>query len=223
MSPKSMNVNLFRPQMALRLAGVVTLVIAGYPISSALALGQGAFAVGKAASDAGMQITTVASRHSRKPAAASTAVSAKPALVGTFGDWGVYVSQSAKSKVCYALGQPGARSPSSLKKDTAYVFISNRPGEGVHNEVSIMAGVPLKEGTAGGRAEVGGTGFDLVAKGQNAFVKNAAEEGQFVGALKRRGAKLVLKLPLARSGLVTDTYSLSGMQQALDRVAKECP
>ena len=227
MSPKFMKLSMSRSSMALRLATAVVLVGAAAPLSPAWALGQGAFAVGKAANGIGLQSTTVASRHygrkEKAAAAAAPATSAKPALVGTFGDWGVYVSQGAKSKVCYALGQPNARSPASLKKDTAYVFISNRPGEGVHNEVSIMAGVPLKEGTAGGRADIGGTGYDLVAKGQNAFVKNAAEEGQFVGTLKRRGAKMVLRLPSAKSGTVTDTYSLAGMQQALDRVAKECP
>ncbi|MDX7952241.1 hypothetical protein P7D22_13760 [Lichenihabitans sp. Uapishka_5] len=207
----------------LRRLGVATLLLAVGPMPSAFALGQGSLAVGKAASGLGLEPTTVASRHKAKTPAAAPAAAAKPALVGTFGDWGVYVSQGAKSKVCYALGQPNARTPASLKKDLGYVFISNRPGEGVHNEVSIMAGVPLKEGAAGGRADIGGTGYDLVAKGQNAFVKNAAEEGQFVGTLKRRGAKLVLKLPSAKSGTVTDTYSLAGMQQALDRVAKECP
>lgn len=214
---------LFTSRLALCLAGPAVLLLACGSAASA-APGQGAAALGKAAAGIGFEATTVASRHKdHKPAKAAPAASAKPNLVGTFGDWGVYVSQSAKSKVCYALGQPSARSPSSLKKDSAYVFISNRPGEGVHNEVSIMAGVPLKEGGVGGRADIGTTGYDLVAKGQNAFVKNAAEEGQFVGTLKRRGAKLVLKLPLAKSGMVTDTYSLSGMQQALERVAKECP
>ena len=226
MSPKSMKLSMSRPSMALRLASAIVLLGAAMPVSSAWAVGQGASALGRAAQGMGPQVTTIASRHHgrEKPAAAAaSATPAKPALVGTFGDWGVYVSQGTKSKVCYALGQPSSRNPSSLKKDTAYVFISNRPGEGVHNEVSIMAGVPLKEGTAGGRADIGSTGYDLVAKGQNAFVKNAAEEGQFVGTLKRRGAKLIIKLPSAKSGAVTDTYSLAGMQQALDRVAKECP
>lgn len=150
------------------------------------------------------------------------APSAKPSLVGTFGDWGTYVSQGAKSKVCYALGQPKVRTPASVKRDGAYIFISSRPGEGVHNEVSVIMGVPLKE-DAGGKAEVGSGSFALVAKGQNAFLKNAAEEGQFVGSLKKRGARLDIKITSARSGVVTDTYSLGGVAQAMDRVAKECP
>ena len=199
---------------------LAALIATGAP-STAYAQGQGAAALKKAAANSRHAAIKTAFKH--KGAAAAAPVSAKPTLVGTFGDWGVYVSQGAKSKVCYALGQPNARAPATLKKDAAYVFISNRPGEGVHNEVSIMTGVPLKEGAAGAKAEIGSVAYDLVAKGQNAFVKNAAEEGQFVGTLKRRGARLVVKLLSAKSGSVTDTYSLSGVQQALDRVAKECP
>ena len=166
---------------------------------------------------------TTVSVKSRNAATKSTAASnGKPTLVATFGDWGTYVSQASKSKICYALAQPKARTPASLPKDSAYIFVSTRPGEGVRNEVSIIMGTPLKEGGAGGKADVGSTGFDLVAKGANAFIKNAAEEGQFVDALKKRGARLTIKYPALRGSLIADTYSMAGFAQALDRVAKEC-
>ena len=80
----------------------------------------------------------------------------------------------------------------------------------------------MKEGAAGGKAEAGSSGYDLVAKGSNAFVKNAAEEGQFVDALKKRGARLTVKFPAIRGGIIVDTYSMAGFAQAIDRVAKEC-
>jgi hypothetical protein len=173
----------------------------------------------KHSSDGAVIKASVKSRNGGGTANAS----AKPALVGTFGDWGVYISQGAKSKICYALAQPKDRQPSSLKRDQTYIFISNRPGEGVRNEVSIIMGLPLKDGAPGAKAEIGSTSYELVAKGQNAFVKNAAEEGQFVSTLKRRGSRLVVEVPPARGPIAKDTYSLAGVSQALDRVAKECP
>ena len=165
---------------------------------------------------------TLASVKSRNGGATGT-TPGKPALVATFSDWGVYVSLGGRSKICYALAQPKDRSPGSLKRDQSYVFISNRPGEGVRNEISIMMGLPLKDGAAGAKAEIGSTSFDLIAKGQNAFIKNAAEEGQFVDSLKRRGSRLVIKVPAAKGSLASDTYSLAGVAQALERVTKECP
>lgn len=167
-------------------------------------------------------LITKASIKSRNGGSANTN-SVKPALVGSFGDWGVYVSQGPKSKICYALGQPKDKAPATLKREQAYVFISNRPGEGVRNEVSIIMGLALKDGAPGAKAEIGSAAFELVSKGQNAFIKNAAEEGQFVDTLKRRGSRLVIKVPPAKGAILSDTYSLAGVAQALDRVAKECP
>ena len=99
----------------------------------------------------------------------------KPVQVGTFGDWGAYLAKG-RSKTCYALAMPKERKPEG-KKDTAYVFIADRPAEKVHNEVSIMMGFPIKESGAA-QAKVGSTSFDLVAKGSNAWIKNPAEEAQ---------------------------------------------
>ncbi len=164
-----------------------------------------------------------ASRHRNKEPAAAAAESgpAKPILVGTYGDWGAYATQGGKAKICYALAQPKDRTPPTLKKDQAYIFISNRPAEGVRNEISVIMGVPLKDGSAEAKAEVGSATFDLVSKGQNAWVKNAADEGRFIDAMKKSG-KLVVKATLGKGGKATDSYSLSGLGQALDRAVKDC-
>lgn len=146
---------------------------------------------------------------------------AKPVQVGSFGDWGAFLAQSGKEKTCYALASPKDRVPSGLPRDSAYVFISNRPAENVRNEISIIMGFPMKDG-AEARAEVGNLGFDLVAKGPNAWVKNPAEEGQFIEAMKK-SAKLVVKAPSMKGNVTTDNYSLTGFSQALDKVQKECP
>ena len=61
------------------------------------------------------------------------APAAKPELVGSYGDWSVFRSESGKNKVCYTLAQPKSRDPDDLKRDPGYAFISERPGEGVRN------------------------------------------------------------------------------------------
>lgn len=160
-------------------------------------------------------------RPKAAPVAAPPPGPAKPMLVGNYGDWGAYSATGGKTKICYALAQPKDRSPTSLKKDQAYIFISNRPAEGVKNEVSVIMGVPLKDGAAEAKAQVGSSSFDLVAKGQNAWVKNAADETRFIDAMKR-GSKLIVKGTLVKGGTATDSYSLAGLAPALDRVVKDC-
>jgi invasion protein IalB len=145
---------------------------------------------------------------------------AGPTLVGQFGDWGVYVSQNTRSKVCYALSQPKDRQPNNLKRDPGYFFVSTRPGENVKNEVSIMVGFPIKEGSEA-TAQVGDASFALYTKAESAWVRNIAEETRLVDAL-RKGKDATVKSTSARGNVTTDRYSLSGIAQALDRVAQEC-
>jgi hypothetical protein len=153
-------------------------------------------------------------------ASSDTTKTGKPSQLATYGDWGVFLAQGEKSKTCYALATPKDRAPPGLKRDPAYVFIANRPGESVREEVSIIMGFPMKEGS--GRAEIAGSGFALIAKGANAWIKNQAEEAKFVDALKK-GAKLIVKASSLKGHVTTDSYSLAGLAQALERVEKECP
>jgi invasion protein IalB len=158
----------------------------------------------------------------KKPEASQTESkkTVKPALLANYGDWGAFLAQSGKEKTCYALASPKDRLPAGLQRDPAYVFISNRPSENVRNEISIIMGFQMKDGAAA-RADVGTTGFDLIAKGPNAWVKNPAEEAQFIDVMKK-SAKLVVKAPSIKGHMTTDTYSLAGFSQALERVLKEC-
>ena len=142
--------------------------------------------------------------------------------LGKFGDWGAYSTTGAKGKVCYALGQPKSREPKGLNRDPGYLFISTRPGEGVRGEVSFIFGFPLKEGATDSVAEAGDKSFELVAKGENAWLADPQKEPVFVEAI-RKTAKLLIKVPSKKGNDTTDTYSLTGLSQALDRVKKECP
>jgi len=173
---------------------------------------------------------------------------AKPALVATFGDWNVFVGEAGKGRICYTLAQPKSREPASLKRDPGYAFISDRPAEGVRNEVSFIMGFDVAGGldaeakldpkqekpatktdakakTSTGPAPVAlvdEASFEMLPKGGDLWVKNAAKEGALIAEM-RKGAKLVIKAASLRGHQSIDTYSLSGFAQALDRLQKECP
>jgi invasion protein IalB len=154
-------------------------------------------------------------------AAKGSARGAKPVPVTTSGDWGVFTTQGGKSKTCYVLAKPSARAPAALKRDPAYVFISTRPAENVRNEVSIIMGFAMKAG-GDARADIGGVTFELAPQGSNAWLRNLAEQDRFLDAL-RKGSKMTVRAASAKGNVTTDTYSLSGLSGALDRLGKECP
>jgi len=166
---------------------------------------------------------------------------ATPVQVAVFGDWGVYVGGAGKAKICYLLNQPKVAADS--KRDKVYAFISDRPGEGVRNEVSFImggeiAGAPAPADKSGAKpkpetakkpaaaipapvAVVGEQSFDMLPKGADLWIKNPANEPQLIDAM-RKGSVIVVKATLKKGGAVADSYSLKGFEEAIGRLTKEC-
>jgi invasion protein IalB len=157
-----------------------------------------------------------------KQAAPAAPGGAHPNLLGQYGDWGAYAAASGGGKVCYALATPASTrtTPANRPRDPVYLFISTRPGENVHNEVSVIIGYQLKPDSEV-NAEIGNNKFVMYTKADGAWLSNAAEEARMVETM-RKGADIVITGTSARGTQSTDRYSLKGLSQALDRTAKEC-
>jgi invasion protein IalB len=163
------------------------------------------------------------SHHAAVPSAAVAAAGgAQPSLLGQYGDWGAYTATPGGKKVCFALAKPASSetTPPNRPRNPSFMFISSRPAEKVSNEVSIIIGYPFKP-NADATAEVGTTSFALYTQQDGAWVKNAAEEGHMIDAM-RAGQNAVIKGVSAKGTRSTDTFSLRGLAQALDRTGQEC-
>jgi hypothetical protein len=156
-----------------------------------------------------------------KPAAA-VAGGAEPTLIGQFGTWGAYTATPNGKKVCFALAKPSSSktNPPNRPRDPAYAFVSTRPAEKVINEVSVMIGYTLKPGSES-TLEVGGGTYAMYTQGDGLWIKNAAEEERMVDAM-RKASDAVIKGVSAKGTETTDTFSLKGLSQALDRLAQDC-
>jgi invasion protein IalB len=176
----------------------------------------------------------------------------KPEKIGTYGDWSVFHSGAGKAKLCYVLAEPKTRDPADEKAEKAYAFISERPAEKVRNEVSFVMGFEIAtaathdskdkpkdkdakkpkkpkkddedEAATPARpiAAIGEEEFDLIPRGNDLWVKNPAEEGKVIEEM-RKGVALVIKAGAKHGKPTTDTYSLSGFSQAVDKALKDCP
>lgn len=165
-----------------------------------------------------------AAKHESKPVAPPPAVAggAEPKLIGQFGTWGAYSATPNGKKVCFALAKPSSSktNPPNRPRDPAYAFVSTRPAEKVNNEVSVMIGYALKPGSESS-VEVGGAAYAMYTQGDGLWIKNAAEEERMVEAM-RKSADLVVKGVSAKGTETTDTFSLKGLAQALDRISQDC-
>lgn len=162
-----------------------------------------------------------AAKPEARPAAAVTG-SAEPTLIGQFGTWGAYTAAPNGKKVCFALAKPSSSktNPPNRPRDPAYAFVSTRPAEKVSNEVSVMIGYTLKPGSES-TLEVGGASYAMYTQGDGLWIKNAAEEERMVEAM-RKSTDVVIKAVSAKGTETTDTFSMKGLSQALDRVAQDC-
>jgi hypothetical protein len=172
----------------------------------------------KPAAAAGAATTTAP-----KPAAPAAAVGgAHTTLLGQYGDWGAYTASPGGKKICFIIAKPASEQtvPPNRPRNPIYMFISTRPADKVTNEVSVIAGYPFKPGSDA-NAQIGSSPFALYTQLDGAWIKNAAEEAQMVDAM-RSGDNAVITGESAKGTQTTDTYSLKGVAQALDRVAQEC-
>ena len=84
----------------------------------------------------------------------------------------------------------------------------------------MIVGYPQKSGVDA-TATIGSASYVMYTQNDGAWVKNAAEESQMVEAM-RKGSDLVIKSVSTHNTKTTDTYSLKGISDALDKVAAEC-
>jgi invasion protein IalB len=162
-------------------------------------------------------VATPASAQQKKPAPTDQAT-----LLGQFGDWGAYKASPGGKMVCFALSKPtsAVTDPPGRNRDPSYAFVATRPAEKVKNEVSVIVGYPQKPGVDAS-ATIGTASYVMYTQNDGAWVKNAAEEAQMVDAM-RKGSDMVIKSISTHSTKTTDTYSLKGISDALEKVAAEC-
>jgi len=205
---------------------ILTSLVLSALLCAASSLAQAQSAAPKGAKDAAKSAATekpaAAAKSAAKPEATAAAGGAEPTLIGQFGTWGAYTATPNGKKVCFALAKPSSSktNPPNRPRDPAYAFVATRPAEKVVNEVSIMIGYALKPGSES-TIEVGGASYAMYTQGDGLWIKNAAEEDRMVDAM-RKAADATVKGVSAKGTETTDTFSLKGLSQALDKLAQDC-
>lgn len=150
---------------------------------------------------------------------------AEPAnLLGVFGNWSAFSSGSGSSLTCYALSKPRASRPTTAKRSAIYLMISDWPARKVKAEPQIVYGYQAKEGAAAALG-VGGDKFAF-------FIRNAGKEGsawlqqlndnaRLITAMQA-GVSVVAGGTSAKGTKTSDTYSLSGFNDALAKIHAVC-
>lgn len=173
-------------------------------------------------------IDVLAQGAAQRPAAAA-APAASPVELGKFSTWTAYVVASPNNKQCYLVGPPQQSEPKDIqpgsgRRNATNLFIAHRPAQNVRNEFFVTIGYSFKDKANATVEVIGQAGtrrFALFTKDQGAWLLNAAEESQFVDAV-RKGREMKVRGTSQRGTNTVDTYALTGIAGALDRINQEC-
>lgn len=140
---------------------------------------------------------------------------------GEAGSWLIHQNAAGGPKICFAATQPKTKEPAGANRAKVVMYVSAWPKDGVKSEFSVKLGYRIKPDSPVS-VTVDADEFELFADEDRAFVADAAAEQKLIDAMKK-GSKLVVKATSSRGTQTTDTYSLTGLSQAMDAIATACP
>ena len=158
-------------------------------------------------------------------AAGPAAAAESAALLGVFDNWSASSAGDGASKTCYILSKPRASQPRGAKRGPIFLMVSDWPGRKVKAEPQIVYGYPTKEGGTGASLGIGSDKFNFfmrnVNKDGSGWLQTLGDNPKLVDSM-RAGVTAVAKGLSARGTHTTDTYSLAGFSDALDKAHSAC-
>lgn len=133
--------------------------------------------------------------------------------LGVFEGWAAF--KDASPQRCYAIAKVQGSPPAP-----AYATVSHWPGKAVRGAVHLVLSRDVAEAKPV-RLIVGDKRFDLVAKGRNAWAKDARADAAIVAAL-RSAARMSVSATGTKGNAFTDRYTLAGAATAIDAATVGC-
>ena len=145
----------------------------------------------------------------------------QPQNLGTFKAWTAWKGTDANGEMCYISSQPQSTEPSNVRRSPIHFLVIHRKGLGTKNEVQTLIGYPFNATNSNASATIDGKTFAMVTEGEAAWLASAADEPNFVAALKA-GATLIVRGTSQRGTNTVDTYDLGGVTAAMNEIDKAC-
>jgi hypothetical protein len=133
--------------------------------------------------------------------------------LGVFDGWAAFRDDSPRRCYAIAKAQGSAAAP-------AYATVSNWPDRKVRGAVHLVLSREVADKKQV-RLTVGDKRFDLVAKGRNAWAKDARDDAAIIAAL-RSATRMSVSAQGAKTGSFTDRYTLAGAATAIDAATVGC-
>lgn len=139
--------------------------------------------------------------------------------VDTYGAWTLLTDAATPHLFCFVTSEPKSSTPKDATREAPRAYISAWPKDGIRDEVSFRIGFKVKKNAAA-TASVGSGSFKLFGSNDRAFVSDSTQELKLIEAM-RKGSTMTIAVG-SDHGTVKDTYSLSGIVAALQKLRDAC-
>ena len=145
----------------------------------------------------------------------------QPTSLGKFEDWEAFTYKAKDSRVCYVFSAPKkSQAAKKVKRDPIYFMVTHWPGKKVRGQISTIIGYPFKDSSTV-KLAVDDQQFELYTSGDMAWADQVETEQTIVKAMKN-GKALTVVGTSVRGTETTDTYSLTGVIAAMDKIDATC-
>lgn len=148
------------------------------------------------------------------------ASAAAPEKLGEFSAWSAWAYATPEQKGCFIYASPATASPKTLDHGAVSFFVRSTHRKEVRTEASLQFGYEQAE-KADARIEIGGETFQLVTKGQDAWLARA-REAEMIEAM-RSGRTMEVSTMSKRGNKTAYSFPLKGVTDAMKVLRKRCP
>jgi len=145
-------------------------------------------------------------------------------LLGVSKNWRAFTSGAGPDKVCYAITQPISSQPKKAKRDPIGLLINDWPEKKARAQPEIVPGYKFKDNSEV-TVQVGADKFTFYATNDggsgSAWMNKSNEEVRLLDAMQK-GAQAIVIGTSAHGTMTHDTYSLSGLGDALTKIHTAC-
>ncbi|NVJ98395.1 MAG: hypothetical protein HWE25_09595 [Alphaproteobacteria bacterium] len=147
----------------------------------------------------------------------------KPRKVSSHRDWDAMVAGSGSNKVCYVISVPKKTwiSRSGASRGDIYLTVTHRPAFGVTDEVNVVVGYPIRQGSEARLSVDGKKSYQFFTEGRGAWAYDPKDDRSVVAAMKA-GANMEVRATSQRGTNTRDTFSLSGFTAAYNAATRAC-
>lgn len=147
----------------------------------------------------------------------------KPRKISTHSDWDAMVAGSGSNKICYVISVPKKTwiSRKGASRGDIYLTVTHRPAFGVSDEVNVVVGYPIRQGSEARLSVDGKRSYQFFTEGSGAWAYDPKDDRSAVDAMKA-GMNLEVRATSQRGTNTRDTFSLRGFTAAYNAATRAC-